>query len=239
MNTYVIYDPSTTLVIGITTLIEPPVNSLVVSDNDIKNIQSSGGIFGWTVQDNVLTWPTSTSILLSTQQQQINYLKQQCSLAIYNGFPQEVYGENHTITLREDALNHDQSNILGNVMSANFVMTAAKPWVANTNYGTNAYCSDGVGNYYVSFIGGLSGSAQPTWPTTFGVGVQDNTITWYKMGFRFHTTQGYIYIDPINTISVGSAFISFKNAMLGQYDTLKATIMSLTDPVAVKAVSWS
>jgi hypothetical protein len=239
MNAYALYDPVTFLVLGITFLSTAPENSILLSDNDIANIQSTGGVTGWTVQSGVLTWPTTASILLAAQVNQISLLKIGCTQAIFNGFSTVINGSTYTITLREDNTNHDQTNILGILISANYVLSTAKAWSANQTVAVNSYCTDGSGNFYITYSGGTTGSSAPIWPTEYAVAVTDNTVTWYKMGFRISTVQGRIFADPLTSLNIGQQFIAFKNKMQSQYDTLKAQIMAATTVSDVQAIVWT
>ena len=239
MNTYALYDPVTFLVLGITFLDTAPENSILLSANDMANIQSTGGVTGWTVQSGVLTWPTTASILLAAQVSQISLLKIGCTQAIFNGFSRVVDGVAYTITMREDNTNHDQTNILGILISANYVISTAKAWSANQTVATNSYCTDGVGNFYITYSGGTTGPNVPVWPTTYATAVIDSTVTWYKMGFRISTAQGRLFADPLTSLSIGQQFIAYKNEMQSQYDALKAQIMAATTVSDVQAIVWT
>jgi hypothetical protein len=238
MNTYAIYDPITFLVLGITILDTAPANSILLSSNDLTNIQSSGGTTGWTVQSGVLTWPTAASTLLAAQTSQIALLRISCTQAIFTGFTTVVNGLPYTITMREDNVNHDQTNILGIMISANYILSTAKLWNASQIVNPNIYCTDGNGNYYITFAGGTTGTTEPTWPTQFGVAVTDNTVTWYKMGFRISTLQGRIFSDPLTSINIGQQFLLYKNQMQAQYDALSDQIMQATTEADVQAITW-
>jgi hypothetical protein len=72
-------------------------------------------------------------------------------------------------------------------------------WQASTTYPTVSIVKPTVGNsrYYTTNGGGVSGSTEPTWPTTPGVTVVDGTITW--------TCQAY---DTGNaSINLGGSYI--------------------------------
>ena len=74
---------------------------------------------------------------------------------------------------------------------------ASSAWVANTVYAVGQYVRPTVANgrrYYASVGGTSDPVTQPTWPTTAGGTVVDNTVTWTEDGrdgdaeFQFNTT---------------------------------------------------
>lgn len=238
MNTYITFDPVTTLVQGVVFAMSPPENSLPGSQVDIDNFKSTKGVTGWTVENSELCWPTLQSLLLSAQHTQKSMLRIACAQAIFAGFSFPYQSSVYTITLREDTLNHDQSNLLGLMISANFVLMGSKLWQPNTQYAPSSFCNDANGIYYVNYTGGLSGAQEPTWPTEFITTVYDNTITWYKMGFRVSAKEGRIIVDPKNIIALGQMFIAFKNQMQGIYDELKAQVSAAATIAEVQAITW-
>ena len=238
MNTYITFDPVTTLVQGVVFAMSPPENSLPGSQVDIDNFKSTKGVTGWTVENAELCWPTAQSLLLSAQNTQKSMLRIACSQAIFAGFPFPYSGSTYTVTLREDTLNHDQSNLLGLMISANFVLMGSKLWQPNTQYAPSSFCNDANGIYYVSYTGGVSGATEPVWPSAFITEVQDNNVIWFKMGFRVSVKEGRIIVDPKNLILLGQMYIAFKNQMQGIYDQLKTTIMAAATVEEVQAITW-
>lgn len=63
-------------------------------------------------------------------------------------------------------------------------LAAAGTWAAATVYAAGALIKPTVanGHYYRCTTGGTSHSAQPTWPTTVGTAVADNTVVWEEAG---------------------------------------------------------
>lgn len=238
MKIYITSDPVTTLVGGIVFAQTTPTDSIEATQADIDAINSSGGVTGWTIVNGVLTAPTAQSLLLAAKKSQKNQMRIDCARAIYAGFA-FTYGQTaYTVTLREDSLNHDQSNLLGLMISANFVLMGSKLWQPNAQYAPSSFCNDDNGVYYVTYTGGLSGASAPVWPTDFQVSQADNTVTWYKMGFRVSTVQGRIIVDPKNLIMLGQMYIAFKNQMQGIYDQLTQQIDAAATTSDVQAITW-
>lgn len=238
MNTFATYDPASTLVEGVVFSMTPPANSIPVFQNDLDNFKSTGGISGWTVESGVLSWPTPTTLLLSAQNSQKKQMRLACANRIYAGFTFTYNATPYTVTLREDAVNHNQSNLLGLMISANFVLQGSKLWQPGAVFAPNSFCNDSKGIFYVTYTGGTTASQEPTWPTEFLVSAPDNNITWYKMGFRVSTVQGRIIVDPANLVLLGQTFISFKNQMQGYYDQIKTQIDAATTIAEVNAITW-
>lgn len=59
-------------------------------------------------------------------------------------------------------------------------------WSNNTNYNVGDWVKPTVGNgfVYVAVTGGTSGSSEPSWPTTVGQSVNDNTVQWVCINGR-------------------------------------------------------
>jgi len=239
MNYIITFNTSTGFITGWyqTTSNNFQSGQIVTDQATFDSIVSSLGA-GWSVVNNALVAPTAASLLLYTQQQQIQILKQSCTNAIYNGFQITVNGSPYTITLRENDLSHDQTNNLLNSISAQTAMSQAKVWAANTTVPPNYVVTDGNGKYWITFAGGTTGSTIPAMPVNYSVGVTDNTVVWYLMGFRVNTTEGTIFIDPITLVSLAGQMAAFINQILSTYDGLKTQVMSATTPAAVQAIVW-
>jgi len=61
-------------------------------------------------------------------------------------------------------------------------VTSPTPWLSNTAYivgdVVKAFTDNGGGFYYRCTVAGVSGSAEPFWPTVIGNTVEDGTVTW-------------------------------------------------------------
>jgi hypothetical protein len=64
------------------------------------------------------------------------------------------------------------------------VLAAVTPnkWVKNKGYGLAIRIVDTNNNFEIATTGGTSGGTQPTWPTTPGATIVDNTVTWTNAG---------------------------------------------------------
>ncbi len=236
---YILYDPQTGMVIGFaqgSTGQTAPANSVVVDQTTYDELVSAGG-YGWLVNNGSLVAPTASSELLYDKQSKKNEISRACQQTIYAGFPIAFAGAKYTITLREDEANHDQTNNLSNLIMAQQANASAGKWGAGVSMPPNTAIK-GSNGFYVTFDGGITGSAQPAFPTEPTIGVVDGTVTWYLFSFRVSTTSGTIFIDPISAIGIGAQGFAFINAQRAKYDQLKAKIASATDSTSVKAISW-
>src|SRR4051794_40803932 len=66
---------------------------------------------------------------------------------------------------------------------------AYREWVPSTAYavGTKVTPTTRNAHVYIVTTAGLSGSTEPTWPTTAATPVTDNTVTWAESGPALYT----------------------------------------------------
>lgn len=172
--------------------------------------------------------------LSSMQATQIAAMSAACGAAIAAGFGQTVDGAAQTVTLSDT----DQRNLM---MAATTAQAALQlgAWEATHAYGPNSVVVE-AGEVYVTFAGGTSGTAAPTWPTAFQTAVTDGTVTWYKVGYWVGMgAPGNVMVDAPTVIAIYAAAVAFISAQRSKYQVLKAAILAATTPEVVMAVAWS
>ncbi len=101
------------------------------------------------------------------------------------------------------------SGFAGSLIADNLGTIPATTWQASTAYATGAQIQPTVANgyWYRATTGGTSAaSPQPTWPTTVGTTVTDNTVTW--------TCEGPVLTGGAITFTNGSGAESYSTALL-------------------------
>ena len=190
---------------------------------------------------STVTEPTATDIsnaataadLWWAQGQQVATLSSNCQAAIMAGFTSSATGASLVYTL---GLN-DQRNALSATIAANGAIQRATTWAASVAYVPNSVIVSG-GLYYVTFLGGTSGTVAPTFPTDFVTTVTDNTALWIQLGWPIGTTTGNVLITAPQVIELFEQGDKLVADCRKQYMALKAQVMAATTVSAVQAVVW-
>lgn len=98
---------------------------------------------------------------------------------------------------------------------------SAPAWAASTAYQLGDIVRPTVANahVYICVAAGTSGGAEPSWSTTTGANVADNTVTWLEIG------RGYVKLDG-DDVTWASSTITARYAV-GYYSTGVATTSPL------------
>ena len=231
------FDPTTTLVTAVTlagTTLTGNVISLTQAQYD--SIQQNPQ--GWWVSSGVLQNPTTATTLLWYQKQQIQALENSYSGAISQGLATTINGSSYTILLTNRGTSRDGIQELSAAIVSQRAIDKATQWVSGQVVAANSFVTDGASNYFITFTGGTTGTTIPTWPTAFSTPVTDNTVTWYKMGFRVSTTSGLVLTDPTSIVSLFAQSVNYINNLQYNLESLSNQVMAATTPAAVQAIVW-
>jgi hypothetical protein len=110
--------------------------------------------------------------------------------------------------------------LLSGVVAGVLGYSGVSPWLANTTY-----AADQVMNasslMFICVAGGMSGVTAPTWPTSQGVTVPDNTATWACLGsYVSYFTSGTASWNPLSVTNVRYGVI---------YDATNESLIALID----------
>ena len=212
----------------------PPsgTNVLAITPAQFAEIQAQQG---YTVQGGVLTAPTAAQLLALAKNQQLAYLRQACDQNIQAGFPSSI----GVVTLKQSGSSHDQTNALMAALTAQGAMAQAKNWAALQTVPPSHVITDGKGDFWTTFTGGVTGASLPTLPTTFSTPAIDGTVTWFRLGFRIGTTAGTVIVDPLTVVSLFAQGTIFVNNMRAQYEQLKIQVNAATTISAVQSITWT
>lgn len=190
---------------------------------------------GYTVANGALiapTAPTAAQELVAAKTSQLATLNDACGVAIAGGFPATISGLACTVTLSQT----DQTNGLMGATTAQAAL-ASGPWAADTTFAANSIILES-GVCYVTLGGGKSGATVPSWPADFQTPVTDGSVTWYKLGFWFGTSDGNLMVDPQTAISLYGQSVAFVNACRSKYQSLKAKVQAAATVAEVQAITW-
>lgn len=175
-----------------------------------------------------------TATLAEVQTAQATTLRAACAAAIVAGFSSDVSGTSCTYPLSQT----DQTNLARAYNLALLAESTATMWAASTVYAANAVVKSG-GSYYLCTTAGTSGTAEPTWPTAFAVGVTEGTAVWKLAGYEIQTSSGYEWHTPAQVVALYLAEAAFVSGCLSKLQALLATVEAATTSNAVTAIVWS
>lgn len=169
---------------------------------------------------------------------QISSIQSACDASIQTGFPAMIYGINTLVTLKQGGTSHDQTNALSSAVIAQNAVGTAVPWAPSMQVSPSTIVKSG-GLYYTSMAAsGIAGSTPPAFPSEMSVGVVDGTVTWYQLGFRISTSNGFMIVDAPTIIALFMQGWLFVNEQRAKYQTLVDSINAATSPSAVLATTW-
>lgn len=194
----------------------------------------------WYVVNGVLTQtdpnvPTSAQLLAQAQQTQIIQLNQACRANIVAGFQTTSISPSGYVTLSTT----DQANNQLGLSVAARLLTSTSVWASGEVVAANSVVQSAGGDYYVTFSGGTTGAAPPTWPTTFSTPVTDNTVIWELWGWPVGTDHGMTFVTPLQAMVLGGQGAAFIANCRIQYQSLKTRVLAATSISAVQSIVWT
>ena len=179
--------------------------------------------------------PTPAQLLAQAQQIQITQLNQACRANIVAGFQTTSISPSGYVTLSTT----DQANNQLGLSVAARLLTSTSVWASGEVVAANSVVQSAGGDYYVTFSGGTTGAAPPTWPTTFSTPVTDNTVVWELWGWPVGTSYGMTLVTPTQAMILGGQGAAFIANCRIQYQALKTQVLSATSISAVQNIIWA
>ncbi len=195
----------------------PPAENLI----QITQAQWKARLSGyWAVSNGTLIEVNYTLPLSVQAGAALSKLSSSATGTIENGVPVSVGGQSYTISSDKTS----QLNLLANATVTLGAMMTAVNWSAGASVAPLTVVKVGT-NYLITNTGGTTGTNAPAVPSTYGVGVSDNTVTWKLFGVLVAIEpHGTIWMSPDEFFSAYGQFNNYLTAVRQQYHTLAGAL---------------